>query len=185
MLFSPRQLSFAGAILLFIPGCDDLALPPAGQPSTMTSTSTTTSTSTDPVTPAELSQPASSPGDDSLVESSNAPDEGGEANRSQAVVGVGKKGRGYGGGVITEPVRQYFRIQERVAFDIKIPQALRHYQALDPNGRGPQSHEAFMAMLKEHEIELPELPPGEEYLFDPVQQELMVQRPADPSASGP
>ena len=33
-----------------------------------------------------------------------------------ASVGSGKKGHGYGGGMITEPARAYFRTKERIAF---------------------------------------------------------------------
>lgn len=42
---------------------------------------------------------------------------------------MGKKGRGYGGGIITEPVRQYFIGQDRITFEIQIPEGMKLFQA--------------------------------------------------------
>jgi hypothetical protein len=101
-----------------------------------------------------------------------------EMESQVATVGVGRKGRGYGGGVISEPVRAYFRTGERTVFDIQIPQAMKMYKAMDPNGKGPASHEEFMEkVIKENSIVLPDLPPGERYYYDAETEELLVQRP--------
>ena len=47
------------------------------------------------------------------------PRRGGERQKAEA--GVGKKGQGYGGGIITEPVHQYFIGKDRITFEIQIP----------------------------------------------------------------
>ena len=39
----------------------------------------------------------------------------------KAMRGVGAKGSKYGGGIITEPVRQYFCLREAAVFEIQIP----------------------------------------------------------------
>ena len=115
------------------------------------------------------SEPATDPSLDAIEEAS----EGGE--REVADVGVGKQGRNYGGGVITEPIRQMFRAQQRIVF-LNIQQNMRHFEAL--HDRKPESHEEFMEkIVKEANITLPELPAGQRYVYDPQRGELMVERP--------
>ena len=98
------------------------------------------------------------------------------ANAVKAEAGVGIKGRGYGGGMITEPIHQYFSIRERLAFD-QITHAVDLYKAT--NGNAPKSHEEFMTqIIKANGIALPKLPAGERYLYDPKTEQLMVERPA-------
>jgi hypothetical protein len=54
------------------------------------------------------------------------------------------------------------------------------YKALDPNGRGPKTHEEFMEkIIRANDIKLPELPSGHRYVYDPVQGELLVEQPRD------
>jgi hypothetical protein len=103
-----------------------------------------------------------------------------EVRRDVARVGVGRKGRGYGGGLISEPARQYFGIRERLVFDAQIPQALNTYKALDPAGNGPKTHEEFMSkVVGQSGIQLPELPDGQRYVYDAESETLMVERPAN------
>ncbi len=95
--------------------------------------------------------------------------------REVAEVGVGKKGRNYGGGIITEPIRQSFRLRQRIVF-LKIDMDMRVFKAA--NDRLPNSHEEFMEkIIKASDIPLPELPAGERFVYDPDRGELMVQRP--------
>jgi hypothetical protein len=104
----------------------------------------------------------------------NAP----SANAVKAEAGVGKKGRGYGGGMITTPIAAYFSIRERLAFD-QVAHAMDLYKAT--NEHGPKSHEEFMEkIIRENGIKLPQLPAGERYLYDPQTEQLMVERP-DPN----
>jgi hypothetical protein len=92
-----------------------------------------------------------------------------------AEAGVGAQGRGYGGGLITEPIRQRFRAEQQIIFN-QIKQAIDLYKAT--NGNAPRSHEEFMEqVVQANGIALPELPPGERYLYDPAREELMVERP--------
>lgn len=95
-----------------------------------------------------------------------------------ATVGSGRKGQGYGGGMYTEPARAYFRTQERIAFDIQIPDAIKTFKALDPDGKGPKTHEEFMErIIKENSIALPDLPEGHRFRYDPETEELLIDRP--------
>lgn len=91
-----------------------------------------------------------------------------------AQVGVGKKGRGYGGGIVTEPIRAKFRAEQRIVFD-QVKHALDLYKAT--NGRAPKSHDEFMQeVIQANQIQLPDLPSGETYVYDPQAEELMVQK---------
>jgi hypothetical protein len=95
----------------------------------------------------------------------------------KAEVGVGKQGRGYGGGMVTEPVRTYFRTQQAIAFQVQIPNAMKNFKAL--NDRNPKDWDEFKReILDASGINLPELPAGEKYTYDGKTGELMVERPA-------
>ncbi len=98
------------------------------------------------------------------------------ANAVKAEAGVGKKGRGYGAGMVTTPVAALFSVRERLAFD-QVTQAMNLYKAT--NEHAPKSHEEFMEkIIKENGIKLPQLPAGERYLYDPKTEQLTVERPA-------
>ncbi len=108
--------------------------------------------------------------------------------RQKADVGLSPKGQGYGGGLITEPISVYFKAPQMIAFRIQIPHAMNLYRA--QHGHFPKTQEEFMEkIIKENGIQLPSLPPGARYVYDPQkaaqQQEydpadppLFVQRPA-------
>ncbi len=92
-----------------------------------------------------------------------------------AAPGVTGKGN-YQPGLITTPVRAYFRVQERLIFEVQIPHAMQRFEA--ENGHKPRSHEEFMEkIIKANNLELPELPPDHRYVYDPEQGELMVEHP--------
>lgn len=98
-----------------------------------------------------------------------------EMVRQEAKAGVGEKGRGYGGGIITEPVHVYFHARERITFD-QVKHNLDLYKAL--NGSAPKTTEEFMdKVIKANGTKLPELPPGYRYIYDPVKEQLMVEHP--------
>ena len=95
--------------------------------------------------------------------------------------GVGKRGQGYGGGIITEPVRQYFIARDRIKLNIEIPNNLKTYRALS-NNQNPPTVELFVKeVLDPSGIQLPELRPGEFYVYDPagkgLEDVLFVARP--------
>lgn len=101
--------------------------------------------------------------------------------RIEAKAGVTGKGQSYGGGVISEPVSQYWKIKEKIAFDIAIPHSLNLFKANSISGKGPQSHEEFMEKIIKPmtNFKLPELPEGHQYQYDPVSEKLFVVRPAN------
>ena len=86
--------------------------------------------------------------------------------------GVGRKGQGYGGGIITEPVRQFFIAGDRIKLNIELPNNLKMYRA-ENNNQNPPNVEAFVkGVLDVSSIQLPELRPGEFYVYDPTGKDL-------------
>jgi hypothetical protein len=100
------------------------------------------------------------------------------ATREKAAVGVGEKGRGYGLGPVAVPIAALFSTKnERVPFDIQIPKTMQLYKA--EKGHAPKTHDEFMnEIIKKGQISLPQLPPGHKYVYDPEQEQLMVETPA-------
>ena len=162
----------------FVMGCDDpySAGVPTGENSTASAPPARSSSATPVERPTHI--PAGPEADvtqriDNV--SGQVDDESEEFEREVAEVGVGKKGRNYGGGIITEPIRQSFRLRQRIVF-LKIDMDMRVFKAA--NERLPNSHEEFMEkIIKASDIPLPELPAGERFVYDPERGELMVERP--------
>jgi hypothetical protein len=105
----------------------------------------------------------------------------GGADLDSARAGENKRGQGYGGGIVTEPVRQYFLNEERITLQIQYPKAIKEYRAFN-NNKNPPSLEAFYNdILVPYGIALPELREGEFYVYDPAGKEaedmLLVARP--------
>jgi hypothetical protein len=97
------------------------------------------------------------------------------ATYQKADVGAGKRGH-YGPGLVTTPVSIFFRVQDNIAFRIRIPEAMNLYKA--EHGNAPRTHEEFMEkIIKEGMIKLPDLNEGERYLYDPKSEELLVEHP--------
>jgi hypothetical protein len=95
----------------------------------------------------------------------------------KAQVGSGDKGRGYGGGIIGTPVSTYFAARERIMFEIQIPEFLRAYK-FEHDFKGPKTNEEYMEkVIKKNGVQLPTLPPGHSYIYDPKEEQLMVIRP--------
>lgn len=100
-----------------------------------------------------------------------------EPEQEPAAKGVGKKGRDYGQGAVATPIGSYFAMRERIAFEVQLPDAMNKFKALE--GRPPKDHEGFMErIIKEYHIQLPELPDGHRYEYDPKTEQLMVLKPA-------
>lgn len=95
------------------------------------------------------------------------------AASKKAAVGVGAKGRGYGQGVVATPAATLFAANERIIFEVRIPQAMQLFKAME--NRGPKDHAEFMEkIIKASQIRLPELPEGKQYRYDPKTEQLMV-----------
>lgn len=90
---------------------------------------------------------------------------------AKAEGGVGKRGQGYGGGIITEPVRQYFILQDRIKF-INMQNTLKVYRAEHNNQNPPTIQEFVDQILTPSGVVLPELSPGQFYVYDPSAKEL-------------
>ena len=102
--------------------------------------------------------------------------------RVKAEVGVGSKGRRLEDPdmvkMIVTPAIALFRTRERVVFEIQIPKAIQLYEAL--NNKKLASTEAFMEhIIRANKIDLPSLPAGQKYIYDPEKGELMVEKPVN------
>jgi hypothetical protein len=106
-----------------------------------------------------------------------------EVDLVKADVGSGKKGH-YGqtdgkqaSDIITVPIATMFRAQEMIAYRDQVPHALQLYKAMHDN-KGPETHEEFMKdVIKANNILLPSLREGEEYIYDPATEQLMIKKP--------
>lgn len=94
--------------------------------------------------------------------------------REKAEVGMGEKGH-YGTGVLTTPLDIRWRADERMTLN-KIEYGMKMYKG--EHGYAPKTHKEFMdKIIKDGMIKLPELPEGEQYLYDPQTEQLMIQKP--------
>ena len=95
--------------------------------------------------------------------------------REKAAVGMGEKGRGYGGDMVTMPLKTIWTVKEMLVLD-QIRQDLNLYKTAE--GHTPKSNEEFMEkIIKKYNVKLPDLPPGHKYEYDPVTDELTILRP--------
>jgi hypothetical protein len=105
------------------------------------------------------------------------------AARKKAEVGMGRKGH-YSPGIYTTPLSMRWRAEEKIIFEVKIPHALNLYRAA--HGHFPKTQEEFVREILEYNhIDLPELPPGQEYVYDPQKGELQVATTAKPQPGAP
>ncbi len=104
----------------------------------------------------------------------------GERERVPAEVGVAKQGRVIGDkeGIMRTPAKALINTKQKVAYEFKVKHAVDLYEG--EHGYKPKTHEIFMKEIIEfNEIELPELPEGHEYVWDPEKGQLMVDRPKE------
>lgn len=104
------------------------------------------------------------------------PDPGTEQVKAEA--GVGVKGQSLEGesGLLVVPAQAFFRVEQRVVFQIQIPEAMKLFKATE--GRFPESEQEFMTkIIAANNINLPKLPAGHRYIYDPQAGELKVERP--------
>lgn len=97
------------------------------------------------------------------------------AERVRAEAGVGVKGRTLGGSYLETVFSTKFHIEQKAEF-MKVQHAMNLYNAM--HDRYPSTHDEFMeTIVKANNIQLPRLPDGERYIYDPENAELMVERP--------
>jgi hypothetical protein len=91
----------------------------------------------------------------------------------KADVGLGTAGRA-GPARIASPVAAYFSANDLIVIQLQIPAAMKMYKAL--TGSAPKTHEEFMErVIKENNIQLPQLPPHQRYVYVPEREELFVE----------
>ena len=131
-----------------------------------------------PAAPNENAPPAEAAPAAGTAPQTAAADATEDGTLKKAEAGVGRKGRDYGGpGFITTPIMAKYTIEQRIAFEAQIPNAMKIYKAAHDN-KGPKTHQEFWdVIIKENAVPLPDLPAGESYLYDPETEELMVKSP--------
>ncbi len=120
-----------------------------------------------------------------------APSDGaatGQPERVKATPGVGKRGRDYGTDPISTLISARFKAEQKIRF-LQIVQPMQMYRV--EHGHFPETHEEFMEkIIKANSIKLPELAPGEQYVYDvekaaemthydPKDPPLLVERPGE------
>ncbi len=99
--------------------------------------------------------------------------------REKAAVGMGEKGRGYGHDMITVPVMAMWKAKEKIVLD-QMHHAMDLFKAVN-DGHAPKTHKEFMEkIIDANHLQLPTLPAGQRYVYDPSTEELMVEKPNDP-----
>jgi hypothetical protein len=95
--------------------------------------------------------------------------------REKAAAGMGRQGRTYGNDPFTYPLAQYFHIRQRMGLE-QINHAMDLYKATYE--RYPRTQDEFRKeIIKANAIDLPLLPEGHKFYYDPQKGELMVIRP--------
>lgn len=141
----------------------------------------------EPPPPPPVEKPAPEPnyppgGTMQLGDGKTPPGDAGDTVRVQAEAGVGKRGQRLNDPRLVQsivaPARGLFQTEQRMVFEVQIPHAMQLYEAT--NGKKPKTHEEFMEqIIQANQIKLPELPPGQRYVYDPQTAELMVEKPAE------
>lgn len=89
--------------------------------------------------------------------------------------GVGAQGRFDTPGYTFVVLRSYFLTKQRLELEVKVPEALKLYQA--EHGYLPKTVEDFNRdIIEANGIKLPELPKGHRYVYDP-KEGLGVEKP--------
>ena len=95
-------------------------------------------------------------------------------NLEKMAAGQGVQGQGYGGGIITEPIHQYFMARDQIKIG-QLQHQLDIWKALH-NNKPPKNKDEYMKEIVEAcNVELPELPAGRRYVYDAKKGELLVE----------
>jgi hypothetical protein len=170
-------LAVAALAALFLGGCDEMnqidkgvAQRPAGS-----GTGLLPPLSEKPTGQPKAANPADTQTPPTPAPDTNATPPTENLQKAEDVVG---RQRDYGGGAlmspITTPVSQYFSMQGRIPL-LQIKHDMDIYKAMH-NNKYPKNMEEFTKeILEPANIELPELPPGAEYVYDGKTGELLVR----------
>jgi len=180
---SDRLLAAAALAAMFLAGCDAMdqidkgvAQRPAGAGnSLLPPLDEKTTGQPKAANPAETQTPPTPTPDTNTAPPSE------NLKKAEDVVG---RQRDYGGGAlmspITTPVSQYFSMRGRIPL-LQIQHDMDVYKAIH-NNKPPKNMEEFTKeILEPANIELPELPPGAEYVYEAKTGELLVRDSGDRS----
>jgi hypothetical protein len=106
-------------------------------------------------------------------QSGSGADQAAEVQRKPVEVGVGEKAQSITGeGPIATPVKTLYRAEERIQL-----LNLKHAYDIHKQLHGaPKSHEEYMdKFVKANNLQLPRLPDGQRYVYDPEREELMIE----------
>jgi hypothetical protein len=92
----------------------------------------------------------------------------------KAAAGQGIQGQGYGGGIVTEPIHQYFMARDRIKI-AQLQHQLDIWKALHNNKPPKNKDEYIKEIVEPCGVELPDLPPGRRYVYDAKKGELLVE----------
>lgn len=113
----------------------------------------------------EWKSPANSSAAADNSSAANAPQQDENADAEVAKVGFGKKGHYDSNDYISVTVGAQFRARERITL-LNITHAMQIYKA--EHAEYPQTQEEFWEkIIKANSIQLPELPAGQKFLYDP------------------
>jgi len=114
-------------------------------------------------------------GDQKMPEKTAAEKKSGTV-REKAAVGMGEKGRGYGGNMMTVSLGALWNAKQMILLG-QIRHDLDLYKAAN-EGHAPKTQKEFMEkIIDANHLQLPMLPAGHRYVYDPSTEELMVERP--------
>jgi hypothetical protein len=160
---------YVAVLLLVLPFCLVLA---GCEPPKTTAGAAATAPPGPPKPPAPPgSEPAQQPAAEAAVP---------ETERVKAAAGVGIKGRSLDEyeGVVVTPVKAYFSARERVFFEIEFPGNYSRWIILED--QPPKDFDELKARFLDPlglTAHMPKLPEGHKYVWDPMTQELLVERP--------
>ena len=97
--------------------------------------------------------------------------------REKVTIASGEKGRGYGEGFLATPLKALWFSKAKLASD-QLHHALDLYKASE--GHAPKTQQEFDKIIAENHIQLPTLPAGSRYVYDPDKEELMLLKPKEP-----
>jgi hypothetical protein len=142
---------------------DTTTMPKESSTTNNQTTSPANSNATPPADPAQTTPPT--------------PDSGTTVEKADGTQGA--KGQGYGGGIITEPVSEYFRVKDRITLTIEIAKQMQLWKA--EHNRFPKDlaeyEKVILQPLNINSIkDLPELPMNCKYIYDAKTGELMVEK---------
>ena len=155
---NPGLLAVTMAIALFALGCAEA--PPAQDQGVGLAPPSAPAPPAEPVENTETR-----PSEPAEAADSTAPVVDENTETKVAEVGFGEKGHYDSKDYISVAVSTKFRVEEQIGL-LRIKNCMDQYKAI--NGKFPKDHEEFWKeIIEKNSIQLPDLPPGQRFLYDP------------------